>query len=111
MKNDYISLKEASHYCSYSQDYLKLRARQGKLKAIKMGRNWFTTREWLEEYIKKFSKRGKKFPVSGMKLVNFFLFILNLIMVFIILSTIINFKIVELGLEKIIPAKTIEIKR
>ena len=47
---DYISLKEATKYCNYSQDYLKLRARQGKLKAVKIGRNWVTTREWVEEY-------------------------------------------------------------
>jgi len=46
----YISLKEATKYCNYSQDYLKLRARQGKLKAVKIGRNWATTREWVEEY-------------------------------------------------------------
>ncbi len=48
-KKNYISLKEASKYCSYSPDYLKLRARQGKLKALKLGRNWFTTKEWVEE--------------------------------------------------------------
>ncbi|MBI2626183.1 MAG: hypothetical protein HYW69_01145 [Candidatus Nealsonbacteria bacterium] len=48
---DYISLKEASKYCNYSQDYLKLRARQGKFKAIKIGRNWVTTTEWIKEYI------------------------------------------------------------
>ena len=46
----YISLYEASTLCSYSQDYLSLRARQGKLKAIKIGRNWMTTVEWLTEY-------------------------------------------------------------
>ncbi|MDP3991093.1 MAG: hypothetical protein Q8P63_02245 [Candidatus Nealsonbacteria bacterium] len=46
----YISLKEATQYCHHSQDYLKLRARQGKLKAAKIGRNWATTREWVEEY-------------------------------------------------------------
>lgn len=53
MVNGYISLKEATKYCSYSADYLKLRARQGKLKSIKMGRNWFTTKEWVEEYLQK----------------------------------------------------------
>ncbi|MEK7627410.1 MAG: hypothetical protein AAB397_02405, partial [Patescibacteria group bacterium] len=46
----YISLYEASTLCFYSQDYLSLRARQGKLKAIKIGRNWMTTAEWLTEY-------------------------------------------------------------
>ncbi len=48
---DYISLKDATKYCNYSQDYLKLRARQGKLKAVKIGRNWVTTKDWVEEYI------------------------------------------------------------
>src|SRR3990167_8863579 len=47
----YISLHEASALCFYSQDYLSLRARQGKLKAIKIGRNWMTTVEWLTEYV------------------------------------------------------------
>lgn len=49
---NYISLREAAKYCSYSQDYLKLRARQGKFKAIKIGRNWVTTKEWLAEYLR-----------------------------------------------------------
>lgn len=52
-KSEYISLREAAKYCEYSQEYLSLRARQGKLKAIKFGRNWVTKREWLEEYIRK----------------------------------------------------------
>ena len=51
MKEEYISLKEAAKYCSYSQDYLKLRARQGKLKAVKIGRNWVTTKDWLQDYV------------------------------------------------------------
>jgi hypothetical protein len=46
----YISLSQAAKFCNYSQDYLNLRARQKKLKALKMGRNWVTTREWLDEY-------------------------------------------------------------
>jgi len=49
----YISLEEATHYCNYSQEYLSLRARQKKLKAIKFGRNWVTKKEWLKEYLKK----------------------------------------------------------
>lgn len=48
---DYISLQEATKMCSYSQEYLSLRARQGKLKALKFCRNWVTTKEWLEEYL------------------------------------------------------------
>jgi hypothetical protein len=51
IKRKYISLKEASESCTYSQEYLSLRARQGKLKAVKFGRNWVTTKEWLDEYL------------------------------------------------------------
>ncbi|PIZ70495.1 MAG: hypothetical protein COY11_02545, partial [Candidatus Portnoybacteria bacterium CG_4_10_14_0_2_um_filter_44_20] len=47
----YISLTEASELCSHSQEYLSLRARQGKLRAVKLGRNWVTTKEWLSEYL------------------------------------------------------------
>ena len=48
---DFITLKQAEKYCSYSADYLKLRARKGKLQAIKMGRTWVTKKEWIEKYI------------------------------------------------------------
>jgi len=51
--SEYISLQEAAKYCSYSQEYLALRTRQGKLKAVKFGRNWVTKKEWLEEYLQK----------------------------------------------------------
>jgi hypothetical protein len=51
--SEYISLEEATRLCSYSQEYLSLRARQGKLKSVKFGRNWVTKKEWLEEYVRK----------------------------------------------------------
>jgi len=44
-KLNYISLKEAAKY-----------ARQRKLKAIKIARNWVTTKEWIGEYFKKVGK-------------------------------------------------------
>jgi len=50
-KNNYISLTEATEFCNYSQEYLSLRARTGKLKAVKLGRNWATTEEWLKDYV------------------------------------------------------------
>jgi len=53
---DYIILSKAVEYCEYSQEYLSLRARSGNLKAKKIGRNWFTTKEWLEQYLKKNGK-------------------------------------------------------
>ena len=57
---EYISLQEAARLCSYSQEYLSLRARQGKLKALKLGRNWVCTKEWLQEYISQSGKPGFK---------------------------------------------------
>ncbi|MCK4473727.1 DUF4200 domain-containing protein [Candidatus Parcubacteria bacterium] len=56
-----ISLQEATKYCSYSQPYLRLRVRQGKLKAVKIENNWFTTKKWIEEYLQKIeSFNGKR---------------------------------------------------
>ena len=56
INNIYITLTDASKLCDYSQEYLSLRARQGKLKAIKQGRNWMTTKEWLGRYTEKFNE-------------------------------------------------------
>lgn len=50
---EYISLREAVKFCDYSQEYLSLRARQGRLKSVKLGRNWVTTKEWLADYASK----------------------------------------------------------
>ncbi len=47
----YISLQEATEHCGYSRDYLNLRIRQGRLKGVKIGRNWVTTRQWLKDYM------------------------------------------------------------
>jgi len=47
----YISLKEATKYCSYSLEYLSLLARQGKIPAVKFNRNWMTTIEAIESYL------------------------------------------------------------
>ena len=50
----YLSLSEAAKYTPYSAEYLSLRARQGKLKAIKIGKIWVTKREWVKEYVRKY---------------------------------------------------------
>jgi hypothetical protein len=50
-KSQYISLNEAAKHCDYSQEYLSLRIRQGKLRGKKFARNWVTKKEWLEEYL------------------------------------------------------------
>src|SRR3989338_2099176 len=43
---------EASKLCAYSQEYLSLLARRGKIFSKKIGRNWYTTREAVDNYLK-----------------------------------------------------------
>ena len=47
----WISLREAAEITPYSQEYLSLLARTGRLEAIKRGRIWHTTRKALETYL------------------------------------------------------------
>ena len=46
----WILLREAAIGTAYSQEYLSLLARTGKLEAIKRGRNWYTTRQAVQAY-------------------------------------------------------------
>ncbi|MDO8443802.1 MAG: tail fiber domain-containing protein [Candidatus Azambacteria bacterium] len=46
----YIPLAEAGEILGTSRDYLNVLVRRGKLRAVKLGRNWFTTDEWISEY-------------------------------------------------------------
>ena len=47
---EYIPLSEAGHILNTSRDYMNVLVRRGKLRAVKLGRNWFTTNEWLSEF-------------------------------------------------------------
>jgi len=49
---DLAKLKE----CSYSQEYLSLRARQGLLDAVKIERKWYSSRRALRDYIREHAK-------------------------------------------------------
>lgn len=53
--SDYMSLAEAAERCSYSQEYLSLLARKGRLEAIKFGRKWMISKKALEDYLKEIS--------------------------------------------------------
>ncbi len=55
----YISLFEAAKLTSYSQEYISLLCRQKKMKGTKIGRNWVTTKEWVEGYINKTKGNGQ----------------------------------------------------
>ncbi|MFA7702876.1 MAG: Fic family protein [Patescibacteria group bacterium] len=50
-KENFLSLSELSKKTPYSEKYLNLLARQGKLEAHKDGRNWLTSEEALNRYL------------------------------------------------------------
>ncbi len=51
-KEELLPLKELAKGSVYTQEYLSLRARQGVLDAVKMGKAWHSSRRALDEYIK-----------------------------------------------------------
>ena len=57
---NYISLRQATKLCDHSQDYLNLLVRKGRLRAVKIGRNWVTTEEWLQNYLDRVEKKKLK---------------------------------------------------
>ncbi len=53
VSGELISIAEAADFTPYSAEYLSLRARTGHLKAIKIARNWLTTRGAVLSYLRK----------------------------------------------------------
>ncbi len=64
-----VSLSQAASQTPYSAEYLGLLARKGKLKAVKIGRDWLTTEQAVKEYttkqIQKHERMLKKLSSSG----------------------------------------------
>ncbi|MCL5997142.1 MAG: hypothetical protein M1546_13960 [Chloroflexi bacterium] len=57
-KGEWIPLREAAQGTPYSQEYLSLLARLGRLEAIKIGRVWHTTRKAVETYRRSVNNPG-----------------------------------------------------
>lgn len=55
----FASLAELSKTTSFSAKYLNLLARQGKLEAHKEGRNWLSSKEAIERYLKNRTRQRK----------------------------------------------------
>jgi len=55
----WISLAEAAEGTPYSQEYLSLLARKGRLEAVKQGRLWHTTPRAVAEYRKSLEEEGR----------------------------------------------------
>jgi Fic family protein len=54
-----VPLKELAQHSPYSQEYLSLRARQGKLDAVKIERTWYSSMRTLKEYIEEIEHSSK----------------------------------------------------
>lgn len=59
-EQDVLTLSEASRMTSFSQEYLSLLARSGRLAAFKEGRNWLVSRRELERYLVEVKAKGKR---------------------------------------------------
>lgn len=57
-EKELMALSDAAKGTPYSQEYLSLLARRGKLGAVKISRNWMISKEALKKYIER-TKRGK----------------------------------------------------
>lgn len=55
-----ISVSQAAKLTPYSAEYLSLLARTGRLKAVKINRDWITTRQEILEYVKKQKIKHRK---------------------------------------------------
>jgi excisionase family DNA binding protein len=58
-QEELISLAEAAQIAKMTPDHLRFLARNGSLRARKIGRNWLTTREAVLEYLKDPVKRSR----------------------------------------------------
>ncbi len=59
-----ISIGEAAKNTPYSAEYLSLLARKGRLKAIKISRDWLTTRKAVLLYIRGQEAKHSRMLVS-----------------------------------------------
>ena len=60
----WIAIAQASKGTPYSQEYLSLLARTGKLKAIKISRDWLTTRDAVLTYLHTQQRKHKNILAS-----------------------------------------------
>ena len=59
LNDNLISLRQASRISGLSLDHLRRLSEQGKLKSIKVGRNWITTEEAIYIYLEHRKPRGR----------------------------------------------------
>ncbi len=64
-QNDFLPLAEAAKIYGVAPDYLRFLIFKKKLRGVKFGRNWVTTRIWLDEYFTSVPRRNGKLKESS----------------------------------------------
>ncbi|MBI4779479.1 hypothetical protein HY797_03445, partial [Candidatus Falkowbacteria bacterium] len=59
-ENELIPLRRLAEISSYSPAYISLLVQRKKLKAKRIGRNFFTTKKWFNEYLEKHAQDEKR---------------------------------------------------
>jgi hypothetical protein len=59
-RKNFILLSEVAKEKKYAQEYLGLLARRGDIGSIRLGKRWYTTWEWFEEFLESSQKKKSK---------------------------------------------------
>lgn len=72
-QNDYkklIPLKRIAEASSYSPGYVSILVQRKKLKAKKIGNKYYSTKEWLDQYLNLHGREVKKLPAEAIKILS-----------------------------------------
>src|ERR1035437_2804590 len=67
---NFISISQAAKSTPYTAEYLSLLARKGRLKAVKINRDWITTPEAISEYLERQARKHEKLSQNFQALAN-----------------------------------------
>lgn len=65
LKKNFILLSKIAKEKKYAQEYLGLLARRGDIGSIRIGKRWYTTWQWFEEFLENSQKKPSFVPLSG----------------------------------------------
>lgn len=60
LAKEFISLTEASQISGLTSSFIRRLVSRGDIEGVKIGRNWVTTREAIQEYLNKERRPGPK---------------------------------------------------
>lgn len=68
LKRNFVLLSEVAKEKKYAQEYLGLLARRGDLGSIRIGKRWYTTREWFEKFLRDSKEKKEEVRVAETKI-------------------------------------------